>query len=270
MPNTFLNLKQKIKHVIACNGYALKRRELLFYYLERNRAPSINQKTQGKYIELIGPTGVGKTTLLRSLKRETRESWFSFEEIEQRESAQADKLTPFQNHSSLLSKALSSILEQKMSDFCKAKSLNWYSKIILVDLLASDPSLPKGVMLDEGLCHNFSGQLLSLPDKEFVEIMRTRALVYVSAKDEMTVVRQVRKRTSDGGHTIPFHNGLDDKALCEMTRSFMRNYVEPLVARAQKHGIMVCTLFIEDGLQANAERMEEFVHVVASSSALKD
>ena len=56
-------------------------------------------------------------------------------------------------------------------------------------------------------------------NEDLNSLIRRKWIICVLAKNPMTIVNQIRKRSKEGGHTVAHHIGLDDEGLLEIANN---------------------------------------------------
>ena len=87
--------------------------------------------------------------------------------------------------------------------------------------------------------------------------MAERALVFMQARDSITIVNQIRKREKETGQMVAYHVRLNDNALKDLveTSSMLFN---TFIDRVEALGVPVCRIFVEDGFQINIKHILDF------------
>lgn len=224
-----------------------------------NTKPEIEIKknnSDGKIIEFIGPSGAGKSLLYNATKNSLSAVWGNLK-----------TLNKFQNdifdeqlaaiHWQLFKYKLTKVDSINSDGLVKLKLMEYFKEVLSDNLRVLQLENEAGVFLEEGLCHNFSKELLSLNKEDLLKILGNRYLVCLFPKDPKVIVNQIRKRTSEGGHTVFHHNGLNDNALEELTKIAIINFRE-LIIRLKEYDIPICQLYVEDGIELNSKKIIEF------------
>jgi len=210
----------------------------------------------GKIIEFIGPSGVGKSTLYELTKNNLSSVWNSSQKINKYQLISTDgKL--IDTHWEIFKNKLNFIDSLKTNSIEKLKLVGYFNTVLLNNIKLMQIQDEFGFFLEEGICHNFSRELLALNNEELLSVIRNRCLICVLPKDSMTVVNQLRKRAKDGGHTVFHHTGLDDEELNELSKDSTQIFIKFLDC-IQKFKIPICQLYAEDGLEINSKKIIEF------------
>lgn len=227
-------------------------------------------KAMNKDIEFIGPSGVGKSTLFSEVKKYTVGNWFYKEDISNILLGHGDGEVDDHYHWRLLFAKSRYLEDYKANGYEKIKLMKYFSEVILGDLVTFEGVSEKRLFLDEGLCHNFSKELMEFSDSDLAALMAKRALIFVQARDTLTIVKQIRKREIELGHKIAYHVGLNDNELINMAEASALS-LEILVKRVKPFGVPVCIIFTEDDIHLNVKRVLEFesqfIHAAEDATA---
>ena len=213
-------------------------------------------KSSGKIIEFIGPSGVGKSTLCSLTKDKLSCKWNNIERLNYcKLGAIAEDIIDL--HWTIFKGKFPFIQNLNTASSAKLGLVNYFNKVVLDNIRILRVRENAGFILEEGICHNFFEELNELSIQDLSLLMTNRSLICVLPKDENTVVKQIRKRTKQTGKTVFHHNGLDDKTLFEMTKDYVKG-INIFLKRIESLNIPVCKVYIEDGLEVNCKRIIEF------------
>lgn len=210
----------------------------------------------GKIIEFIGPSGAGKSTLYNATKNSLSSDWGNFKTLNKFQNVTFDGQLA-EIHWKLFKYKFSSIDSFNTDSLAKLNLMEYFKKVLTDNLKLIQLENEAGIFLEEGICHNFSRELLNLNNEELIRVIGDRRLICLFPNVPKTVVHQIRKRTSEEGQTVFHHKGLDDGALEELTKSAMNNFKE-FISHIKKYNIPVCQLYVEDGIEANSKKIIEF------------
>jgi hypothetical protein len=217
-------------------------------------------------LELIGPSGVGKTTLYRNLQPVIDSSWQGpagsiFEAVKLNE-------YPDSPHFKLLSKKLESLESRAINSVQKTVLLRYFTGVVLVDYemhCVPSPHTPPLIqasaskyLLDEGLLHNFAKELLDLEDKDFISLVNNKSVIYLRPKVADLVVSRILKRTKEGGHTVAHHQGLNYDELKQLTDATIKN-LDSLIGRLKIHGCRVLVLRADSEIELLLPSVQDFL-----------
>lgn len=208
-----------------------------------------------KIVEFIGVSGIGKSTLFHFAKDKLAARWeYYIPNSDFKENLFEEKITRI--HCELLENKLSKTKTMAISYLSKLQLSAYFNKVLLDNLILVGNS-HKGFFIEEGLCHNFPVELWELNDDELSFVLKNRFLIYVKTENPLTVVDQIKKRTSEGGHTVYHHIGLSDEQLLDLVINSMEQF-ESFFHKIKNSQIPVCVLMIEDGLEVNSNKILQF------------
>jgi len=219
-------------------------------------------------MEFMGPTGVGKTTLVERIKNQTAAEWYYRENLSSLTPTERDGVLSGGLHWEILFDRFLRLDGRNLDGYLKTKMMRYLAQVMLHDLHLQNGVPDKGFLLDEGICHNFSKELNALPENEFNKIMAGRALVYLAPKNPSTVVKRIRERAQNSGKMVSHQKGLSDDELCLMAELQM-NQFKMLISRARAIGIPVCTVYAEDDFDRNAETILGFEKTLSRSQNVR-
>lgn len=220
----------------------------------------------GKIIEFIGPSGAGKSTLYNATKNSLSSDWGNLKTLNKFQNDTADEQLAT-IHWKLFKYKFSNVDSLNTGSLAKLNLMEYFKKVLSDNLKLIQLEDEVGIFLEEGICHNFSSELLYLDKEELLKVLGNRRVVYLFPKDPKMVVNQIRKRASEGGHTVFHHNGLSDEALEELTKSTIVNFKE-FLNHLEKYNIPVCQLYVEDGIEVNSKKIVGFEASFFSSKKL--
>lgn len=221
-------------------------------------------RDQPVYIEFIGPSGVGKSTLYNAFKqhRTDKDTWIGIDEFlrhlarpEINQRGTRDLQTHHQAEMEGYGQEDPSFRDL---DFY----MNYFFRNLKEDILQFSHNTQSMVVSDEGLFHNFGDCLMALQAETEAEaqvraITRNRAIVLCHGAPE-TIARQIRDRESRTGVINPRHVGLSDEELMEMHRSLEDTYAERS-SFITSLGIPILELHTADLPDDNMERFRTFL-----------
>jgi len=221
--------------------------------------PSKNEKkniSKGKIIEFIGPSGVGKTVLYNTVKNDLSATWGHSKSFnKQNDNVLDEQLNKI--HWELFKKKIDAVNLMHTGSEEKLNLMGYFKRILSNNIKILQPNSESGFFLDEGICHNFSAELLALDKKDFLTVIGNRCLICVLTKDPKIVVKQIRERTASGGHTVFHHTKLSDGELERLTLESIYNF-KKLLNLVHTYNIPVCQLYVEDGDAFNLNKIIAF------------
>lgn len=221
----------------------------------------------GRILELIGPSGVGKSTLFRSASQDLAGDWFLPCDAAELVLDRLDQPPELMEVQRRLLFAKAQRLHRESRDFWVfAGRLRYGAQVAERDLLMRR-RLPRGFALDEGLFQVFAEELVELDDADWSLAVQRRALVVLLADDaDVVAVRALerhRERLAGGQFRHPTTlDALRRKA--ERSGACFRR----LAARAQASGNEVLLLRAEDAPAANRERLMAFARMLVKDATV--
>lgn len=212
--------------------------------------------SKGKIIEFIGPPGVGKSTLYSATKDSLSSVWSNLKLINKLQNNTPEEQVA-KIHWKLYKDKFNNVDAINTSSLAKLNLMEYFKIVLSNNLKLIQFDNKEGFFLEEGICNNFSSELLQLNKDEFFKALGNRFIVCILPHDPKIVVQQIKKRTSEGGHTVYHHIGLDDVALEELTRNEVTNF-NTFLNQLKKYDFPVCQLYVEDGLEANSKKILDF------------
>lgn len=210
-----------------------------------------------RHIEFIGPAGIGKSTIYTEVKKKAVGNWFyreNFSSILGKNSGGVGAELYFQ----LLKSKIDHLDRYNLPSYERIRLISFFSDLLLRDLaMSNNDKSSRKFLLDEGLCHNFSEELIDLPDSDLEMLMAKRAFVFVQARDSKTIVDRIRKRERETGRKVAYHVGLDDDALINLSET-SSSLFNAFIDRVEVLGVPVCKIFAEDNIQTNVRHVLDF------------
>lgn len=209
--------------------------------------------TNGKIIELIGPSGVGKSTLYNTLKDRLVGDWGSLNTVKTFQNQNNDERLA-ELHWMIFKHKFYTLESLNASSHAKLDLVEYFKNVLSTNIKLLQFRNEKGVFLEEGICHNFSLELLQLNKEDLFNILGKRYLISLLPKDPKIIVHQIRKRTLMGGHTVFHHVGLNDIELEELTKKSIENFKD-LIDYLKKCSVPIFELSVEDGIDVNSKKI---------------
>lgn len=146
---------------------------------------------------------------------------------------------------------------RELEEYKKLKLMHYFVKVAMDDTVVKSILCNNFLMFDEGLFRNFSKQINGLPDGDFKEFIKNKALIFLEAKDPKTVVQRRRKRFKETGVIVTHHVGLNEE---EMEKEVAKSQVqfETLKQRLTAMDLPHCTVFAENSIEHNCSIMAAF------------
>jgi hypothetical protein len=248
-------VKLLIRRFFDRQGIEIKRVNLPLYYVRKR--PVDGAIAKNRYLEFIGPSGVGKTTLMAALKTDCFRGYLNRTDIIELRDTQDLSSTRGEAYQRLLEIKSERLWKRSTNSLQKARTVRYAAEIIVKDIAIFSSKAKQGFLLDEGLCTIFGSELLLLPDAQFAELMQGRALIYLAPRNVSTVVKRIREREDRGGHLAGHYRGLDDAVLADAVEKDL-GILEHLMQRCTAHNVPFVRLFAEDRFDDNVERLKGF------------
>lgn len=250
-------IRKFAKLLLAKSGYELRP-------LTNTRTPGLirnGQKnpTRGNVIEFIGPSGVGKTYIFKKARRVIEGHW----SIKPERIDDKDHLVPsFGPHWRLLEYKTKALSDRNVNDYQRAKLLRYHSSVILRDIMIRTQVDRSGFIVDEGIFHNFSAELMKLSGPDFETLASSRAIIIVLPLRPEIIVNRRSLRVDQTGVLRTGHSGLSKhEHMEEIQRSIIR--LEETTERAKEFGVPCLRLTAENQIERNVSLVREFARRLA-------
>jgi hypothetical protein len=215
---------------------------------------------------MIGPSGVGKTKLHLDLMQTTENIWMHKPEVGFEKYKQNNyKNTP---HFELLEKKIINISSNKINSVQKTILLKYFAEVILKDLYIQNHDSKNNYFLDEGLIHNFAQEIFMLEEKDFLELIKNKFVIYLRPDDPETVVNRIFKRRDEGGHMVTHHQGLDFRELIDLTKKSI-SFFDTLTKKMDEKGNKILRLTAESNFRDNVEIALDFIGGISKNRIYK-
>lgn len=212
---------------------------------QRVQVPLLYKLKPKVIVEFIGPAGVGKSTLFRETFTNANFEFYTQNNIGIFENNLLKSDIQNDVYNQLLLSKHENVLKLGENAFVNAKLINYFSRIIKDDIIIQNSITACGFILEEGLSHNFSKELLGLSDNLFSVALLNRVLIYLRPDNPELVVQRIRKRQNEGGHTVVHHSGKTDRELLNIALNSIVNF-DNLLVRAKQFAIPYVKISAED------------------------
>ena len=232
----------------------------------RRARRKVDRGTAGWCLELVGPSGVGKSATLASLDPTIMRRWLSRREIGR---LPADPRIPSLDgdevdshvHAHILFERIAHLRTKGRDSAEVARFLSYMALVVLNDLKIRQGTMRAGALLDEGLCQIFGQEVAALDAADFAGLMQNRGLVALVTRDPGRVVDQIEDRAARS-HRRSIHSGRSPEDLAEAIRIGIARTLE-ITERAAECGAPTLVLQAEDGLDHNAACLARFADRIA-------
>lgn len=144
--------------------------------------------SQGWLVELVGPSGVGKTTLKRKVAPTLQKDWY-FEH-------HAKGLLGHVPESASAAAYLKPLLTARLEDLLSlelpfgeiATASQRVCEVARLGLVSKSPDLPRGFFMDDGLLHFFAGQMLEQERTATENFLQKTAFIFLLPDGENETV----------------------------------------------------------------------------------
>lgn len=213
------------------------------------------------YIELVGVSGVGKSTFYQSLLKEQQDFWTiaDFKKSLPNVSAQPfiDKAEFYEE----LAKAQwKHIQELAILDTDKLRMAHWNYKTLTEDALIVNYNKNAIILSDEGILHNFQHSLMKIKvnsSKDFKDFLKNRMVIYCYS-DAEKIVAQIIDRQNKTGRVISHHKSKSKEELLEIVENDLREKEEFLKV-LENHPIPILKINTQNDLSENVTKVKELI-----------
>lgn len=212
-------------------------------------------------IEFVGPSGVGKTKIYSDVRSRIAGDWVFRESNPSLLTLLDDSKVFDRNRWCLLFEKVKFLDRGGYDDYNKVRLLRYFSDIVLFDLVFYNRMLDKRFFLDEGICQNFSAELMKLPERNLSELMTRRALVLVQARSSNQIVERIRARERKIGRVMAYHSGLNDEEIKRHVESEILHF-ESFTEKMASLGVPVCRVFSDGDISQSTEAVLDFVETI--------
>ncbi len=256
-------MKHRIRKLLRSFGYDIRK----VPHLSHARA----NRSKGHIIEMIGPSGVGKSTVYNSLFGEYKKDWYTRSQLRpvaevNNEFIRLEDRFLNEIYSTLLKDKVNNLFSRNYSLQKKYQLLKFMNDEVAVDIIANSQLLNKGLFSDEGLTHNFGEELIALEyklknkenacisnaciSKEGMEsFFRFRSIISITASTEY-IKGNLKKRSlklekeGRSNNQNDFYKIIGEEHLDEHIQRISQEN-KKLIQVAEKYGAEVLTIDVE-------------------------
>ena len=243
---------------------------------DKRQRPSV-----GHVIELIGPSGVGKTYFYNYLRFELEGNWFFRNEVKRVSNYKGSSFSLLQEQDALfieclLKKKHENVFSGKGALQRKVSLYDFFIKEISADVYFRHTTLARGLFSDEGVTHNFSREILwyheqlneGVEKKQHDVLQRffdNRSVILYEAPTTQ-IIKNLKTRSSQkpGAANDWFHYAGEKEVTEFIERS--KASKRKVLAVLQQYGVDVLTLDATKDLDSNKEKVLEFCFSIISGN----
>jgi hypothetical protein len=254
-------IKRICHSLLGLLGFEIKRKKALKNL--KDSTPSCLQ-TKKLIVEFIGVSGVGKSTIYSELlSKRNEKNWLTRQEFF-KICNESDGMFEeyFLNYEELAKHKLEKIVQRECENWIRLKLCSYFFQVLRENRLIENMRNAHTLVIEEGLVHNFSEELLYLYESrrdKFREFLKYRVLVYCINTTE-NIMNNIISRKKEEGFFSGAHLGLSHDGIIQQTEESVR-LKERLVAVLKKENIPVLILQTNDSVEGNAKRVKEFIDI---------
>jgi hypothetical protein len=261
-------IKKALRKIFTTAGYELKKLPLQLNKIESKH------RSSDKIVELIGATGVGKSTLFRNLQDDLRNDWFFKSQLKV-------EITKSRDHFNLLGideqVFIDLLLQEKYKNLNDFKDMNLAKKTSLyiffiremeMDVFARYTPLSKGLFSGDGLTHNFKHEILFLKNindsltnfkKECLRnIFKNRSIIHLDASTEYIINNLKKRSIEDHGSGNDWYSYYGQEGITQFVKDAQCNE-KKIADIAQYYGSELLYLNAEEPLSIKKELIFNFL-----------
>jgi energy-coupling factor transporter ATP-binding protein EcfA2 len=238
-------------------------------------------RSKGQIIEMLGPSGVGKTTLYKCVLAKYHQDWHTSRQLRALVALDTEGLsldsTPLKEiYAVLLKNKAINVWDSDRSVEEKYRRLKYMIDEVAVDRIANSQDLSKGVLSDNGLTHNFGEEIIALEhklkEKELPSIskegmqafFRCRSIILVTASTDY-IKYNLKKRNLDlkksGRSNNPnnYYRTIGKNYLEDYIRSIFDEN-KKMIEIAEKYGAGILTIDVEtEKIHEIGQKIDDFI-----------
>lgn len=192
--------------------------KLLFSHKNTEKKFFDNSLDSKFIIEFIGPSGIGKSTLFKEYFSKADFNFYTQNDIYKIKSRLDEQNILSNIYKELLFKKHSNLLDRAYNAYVSTVLLNYFTKIVSEDIIIQNSNKDFGFVLEEGIVHNFSMELLQLTNEHLSLLLKNRIIIYMRPENPNLVVQRIKKRANEGGHIVIHHNNKTDDELLNIAK----------------------------------------------------
>ncbi|MBD3896243.1 hypothetical protein IEI94_10315 [Halomonas sp. ML-15] len=268
-----MQLTSLLNKLLLTNGIQLSKipKDLA---LDKRQHPSL-----GSIVELVGPSGVGKSYFYNHLQPELEGNWFFRKEVKKISTYQGSSFSLLNDEDAAL---VENLLNKKYENIRSVKGVlqrkvalyDFFLKEMAADVYFRHTKLARGLFSEDGVTHNFSQELLWYHEELTKEgakgkynvlqrFFDNRAVIFFDAPTSY-IIKNLKIRSSQNpgaGNDWFYYAG--EKEVTEFIERSKANKAK-MHSVLQKYGVDVLTLDATESLETNKQKVLEFSASVIS------
>lgn len=248
--------KALIRRGLARFGYELRRKPD-----QRRLERADPKRSAGRILEMVGPSGIGKSTLFNAVSQDLGRDWFLPRDAAELVLDRLDGASALEAVQRQLLFAKAQRLQRESFDFWVfAGRLRYGAQVAERDMLMRRPRV-RGFALDEGLIQVFSQELMDLDDADWALALQQRALVVLLAEDSDVVAARALERHRKHLALGLFRHPTTRDALRRQAEK-SAECIRRVAARAEASGNKVLHLRAEEAPAMNRDRLLAYAEMI--------
>lgn len=255
-------VKKIVFQIAKCFGFSI----------HRNRYVKLQSYSDAKplYVEFVGVSGVGKTTLFKNLNKNKRKTdWIHSRQfvLAKHDMSIKDQISSVSFYQDLIENKVEQIVNKTYQPFDQLDLFKYNYYIIRDDALAYLYNKHHTLLCEDGLLHNFGSGIESVYRKDYEKfkvILRNRAVVYCYASAEV-VAGRILKRKNEIGELRPQHKKVGAVETLIETERVALDKMEQFV-NILKEQIPVLKINTEDAWELNKQKIDRFISELKNRS----
>lgn len=193
----------------------LKNINSIGYRIEKNEKNKLrtSSKKSINIIELIGPSGIGKTYFADYLFKNHFKDFNPRASISPQSDLKNLAETQHPIHWKLFLSKTENLNNSSYPTAVKLKLNHYFTSILIQDINLNNIDKSYSFLLDEGIIHNFSKEIINLQEKELSSILKGRLAVFLTSNDSEFIFEQIKKRKNETGKIVVWHEHYDKNEL---------------------------------------------------------
>ncbi|MEQ8365569.1 MAG: hypothetical protein RIB61_02580 [Roseicyclus sp.] len=211
-----------------------------------------------RIIEVMGPSGVGKTTLVKAFLEGEADHWITWPlPAADRKRQELDSDV----HAHLFEAKIATILARpRVSVYQKSRLIQHAADILTIDQFCLE-ALPRPSILDEGLIQNVGSEVrkLEVTSATFSprELLQNRAFVNLVGRPETILARVRDRQMKSDQEKVSYAKMTDDDIIQAVTKSL--RWRQKLAGFLQEMGCPILMLETEISQSEKADALRKFV-----------